>query len=57
MQKELLLVAEEQQKYDVSFYRDVLTFNGNEGGADPDAWDFRFISTKGYPTLKMAFDP
>ena len=30
--KGTLLAAEEQQKYDVSFYRDVLTFNGNEGG-------------------------
>ena len=29
--KGTLLAAEEQQKYDVSFYRDVLTFNGNEG--------------------------
>lgn len=50
--KGTLLAAEEQQKYDVSFYRDVLTFNGNEGGADPDAWDFGSVSTKGYPTLK-----
>lgn len=50
--KGTLLAAEEHQKYDVSFYRDVLTFNGNEGGADPDAWDFGSVSTKGYPTLK-----
>ena len=50
--KGTLLAAEEQQKYDVSFYRDVLTFNGNEGGADPDVWDFGSVSTKGYPTLK-----
>ena len=50
--KGTLLAAEEYQKYDVSFYRDVLTFNGNEEGADPDAWDFGSVSTKGYPTLK-----
>ena len=48
-QKKILLTTEDI--YNISLYRDTLSFNGNEANADPTAWDFSTVAEKGYPTL------
>lgn len=38
--------------HDIAFYKDTLNFNDSVDNADPNAWDFGSITTKGYPTLR-----
>lgn len=37
--------------HNIAFYKDTLNFNESTLGADPNAWDFGTVTTKGYPTL------
>ena len=37
--------------HNIVFYKDTLNFNESTLGADPNAWDFGTVTTKGYPTL------
>lgn len=50
IQKGTLLVTE--NIHDIALYKDILTFNASDTGADPNAWDFGTVTEKGYPTLK-----
>lgn len=38
--------------HNIAFYKDTLNFNEKAFDADPNAWDFGTVTTKGYPTLK-----
>lgn len=49
IQKGTLLVTE--NIHDIALYKDILTFNASDTGADPNAWDFGTVTEKGYPTL------
>ena len=37
--------------HNIALYKETLNFNDDLDGADPNAWDFGTVTTKGYPTL------
>ncbi len=37
--------------HNIALYKETLNFNDDLDDADPNAWDFGTVTTKGYPTL------